>query len=185
MFVLYLLSTSCVHTLAYSTLFLSFSLGDTLLLLSSRRRGGVHAKLPGVRGLLGGRLPVDVPVAPRFRVSYCFTLPHICTRHYVIYVINNIRTRFIMSFYVICAVINCLFYCIYVWLDSGTYMIARFMSFCKPGVTPIHGVVRVRPSAPVLQPLADSFCVVPQPPMHSSSPLPAWRHLTRLQTGTI
>ena len=124
----------CTHScLLYSFPLLLF--GDTLLLLSSRRRGGVHPELPGVRGLLGGRLTVDVPVAPRFRVSYCFTLPHICTRHYVIYVINNIRTHFIMSFYVICAVIYCLFCCIYVWLDPSMYMIARFMSFCKPGVT--------------------------------------------------
>ena len=56
-------------------------------------------------------------------------------RHFVINVINNIRTRFIISFYVICAVIYCSFCCIYVWLDPGTYMIARFMSFYKPGVT--------------------------------------------------
>ena len=61
---LYLLSTSCVLTLAYSTL---FPLGDTLLLLSSYRREGVHPELPGVRGLLGDRLPVDVPVVPCFR----------------------------------------------------------------------------------------------------------------------
>ena len=27
---------------------------------------------------------------------------------------------------------------IYVWLDPGTYMIARFMAFCKPGVTPMN-----------------------------------------------
>ena len=56
-------------------------------------------------------------------------------RHFVINVINNIRTRFIISFYVICAVIYCSFCCIYVWLDPGMYMIARFMSFYKPGVT--------------------------------------------------
>ena len=31
--------------------------------------------------------------------------------------------------------IYCSFCCIYVWLDPGTYMIARFMSFYKPGVT--------------------------------------------------
>ena len=55
---------------------------------------------------------------------------------FVINVINNIRNHFIISFYVICAVIYCSFCCIYVWLDPGTYMIARFMSFCKPGVTP-------------------------------------------------
>ena len=35
----------------------------------------------------------------------------------------------------ICAVIYCSFCCIYVRLDPGTYMIARFMSFYKPGVT--------------------------------------------------
>ena len=206
---LYLLSTCCVLTLAYYTL---FPLGDTLLLLSSCRREGVHPELPRVRGLLGIRLPVDVPVAPcsasesfyrilyfasavsdifviyvinniriRFIISFtwyvlwytvysdvytcdlilariwllglcpfinrvlhaqlqrefrtCSTLPLICIRHFVINVINNIRIRFIMSFYVICAVIYCSFCCIYVWLDPGTYMITRFMSFCKPGVT--------------------------------------------------
>ena len=31
--------------------------------------------------------------------------------------------------------IYCSFCCIYMWLDPGTYMIARFMSFYKPGVT--------------------------------------------------
>ena len=54
---------------------------------------------------------------------------------FVINIINNFCTRFIMSFYMICAVIYCSFCCIYVWLDPGTYMIARFMSFYKPGVT--------------------------------------------------
>ena len=68
---IYLLSTSCVLTLAYSTL---FSLGDTLLLLSSCRHEGVHPELPGVRGLLGVRLPVDVPVAPSFRESFVLVL---------------------------------------------------------------------------------------------------------------
>ena len=74
----------------------------------------------------GTQLPSFVLVL-RFRIF--------CTRHFVIYVINNIRTRFILSFYVICAVIYYSFYCIYVWLDPGTYMIARFMSFYKLGVT--------------------------------------------------
>ena len=58
-----------------------------------------------------------------------------CIRHFVINIINNFCTRFIISFYVICAMIYCSFCCIYVWLDPGTYMIARFMSFYKPGVT--------------------------------------------------
>ena len=131
---LYLLSTSCVLTLAYSTL---FPLGDNLLLLSSCRHEGVHSELPGVRGLLGVRLPVVVPVAPSFRRVFVSVLHFriLCFRHFVIHVINDIRTRFIISFYMICAVIYCSFYCIYVWFDPGTYMIARFMSFYKPSVT--------------------------------------------------
>ena len=110
--------------------------GDTLLLLSSCRRERVHPELLGVRGLLGIRLPVDVPVVPSFDESLriCFYASAV-SDIYVIHVINIIRTRLIISFYVICAVIYCSFYCIYVWLDPGTYMIARFMSFCKPGVT--------------------------------------------------
>ena len=40
-------------------------------------------------------------------------------------------------------------------------------------------------SANVWQSSAGSFSVVPQPPMRSSSPPPALRHLTRLQIGTI
>ena len=120
---LYLLSTSCVLTLAFSTLFPLVLFGDTLLLLSSYRREGVHPELPGVRGLLSVRLPVDVPVAPcsapdeSYRL--CITIPHTLYIHFVIIVINNIRTCFIISFYVICAVIYCSFCCIYVWLDPA------------------------------------------------------------------
>ena len=54
---------------------------------------------------------------------------------FVIHVINNIHICFIISFHMICAVIYCSFCCIYVWLDPGTYMIARFMSFyVTPGL---------------------------------------------------
>ena len=68
--------------------------------------------------------------------SYMFLRFRIlCIRHFVINVINIIRTRFIISYYVICAVIYCSFCCIYVWLDPGTYMTARFKSFYKPGVS--------------------------------------------------
>ena len=131
---LYLLSTSCVLTLAYSTL---FPFGDTLLLLSSCRREGVHPELPGVRGLLGVQLPVDVPMMPSFwEASFMFyASAYSVSDIFVINVINNICIRFDISFYVICAVISCSFCCIYVWLDPGTYMIARFMSFYKLGVT--------------------------------------------------
>ena len=125
-----------VYSLLPTLLFSSCSLWEYPTAAQFRRRGGVHPELPGVWGLLGGRLPVDVPMAPSFReFRTCFTLPHTLYQTFVIYVINNIRTRFIISFYVICAVIYCLFYCIYVWLNPGTYMTARFMPFCKLGVT--------------------------------------------------
>ena len=105
----------CTH----SCLLYSFSLilfGDTLLLLSSCRREGVHPELPGLRGLLSVRLPVDVPVAPCFRefLVYVLRFRILCIRHLVIKVINNIRIRFIYIFFVICAVIYYLFCCIYV-----------------------------------------------------------------------
>ena len=131
---------TCWVQVVYSLLrLLYFFLLDTLLLLSSCRREGVRSALPGLRGLLGVRLPVDVPVAPcsasESFIVYVLRFRILCIRHFVVIVINNIRTRFIISFYMICAVIYCSFYCIYVWLDPATYMIARFMSFYKPGVT--------------------------------------------------
>ena len=130
---------TCWVQVVYSPLpLLYFFLLVTLLLLSSCRCEGVRSALPGLRGLLGVRLPVDVPVAPCFSFgelySY-FVLRFRCTRHFVINVINNIRISIYYVLFVICAVIYCSFCCIYVWLDPGTYMIARFMSFYKPGVT--------------------------------------------------
>ena len=129
---------TCWLQVVYSLLPLLYFFLATLLLLSSCRHEGVRPALPGLRGLLGVRLPVDVPVAPCFSfgesLSY-FVLRFRCIKHFVINVINNIRIRLIISFYVICAMIYCSFCCIYVWLDPGTYMIARFMFFYKPGVT--------------------------------------------------
>ena len=57
---------------------------------------------------------------------------------FVINVINNIRISIYYVLFVICAVIHCSFCSIYVCLDPGTYMIARFMFFYKPGVTVTH-----------------------------------------------
>ena len=98
---------SCVILVEYklcthSCLLYSFSLvllGDTLLLLSSCRREGVHPELPGVRGLLGVRLLVDIPVVPSFDESFriCFYASAV-SDIFVIHVINNIRTHFIISF---------------------------------------------------------------------------------------
>ena len=130
---------TCWVQVVYSLLpLLYFFLLATLLLLSSCRHEGVRVALPGLRGLLGVRLPVDVPVAPCSASERSFSYMYfasVVSDIFVIYVINNIRIRFIISFYVMCAMIYCLFCCIYVWLDPVTYMIARFMSFYKPGVT--------------------------------------------------
>ena len=130
---------TCSVQVVYSLLsLLYFFLLDTLLLLNSCRREGVHSVLPGLRGLLGVRLPVDVPVAPCSASESFYRILYFASAVsdiFVINVINNIRIRFIISFYVICAVIYCSICCIYVWLDPGTYMIARFMSFYEPGVT--------------------------------------------------
>ena len=80
------------------------------------------------------RRPCGAQLLRDFVYVLCFRI--LCIRHFVINEINNIRIHFIISFYVICAVIYCSFCCIYMWLDPGMYMIARFMSFYKPGVTP-------------------------------------------------
>ena len=72
----------------------------TLLLLSSCRHEGVRSALPGLRGLLGVRLPVDVHVAPcsasRVLLSYLYFASAV-SDIFVIIVINNIR---ILIYYV-------------------------------------------------------------------------------------
>src|SRR6185312_3018667 len=75
--------------------------GDTRSTRTSRRSS------PSRRPC-GAQLPSFVLVL-RFRILYI--------KHFVINVINNFRTHFIISFYVICAVIYCSFCCIYVLLD--------------------------------------------------------------------
>ena len=94
---------TCWVQVVYSLLptLLFFPLGDTLLLLSSCRREGVHPDLPGVRGLLGVRLPVDIPVVPSSAPESSFSYLYFASAVsdiFVINVINNIRTRFILSF---------------------------------------------------------------------------------------
>ena len=79
--------------------------------------------------------PSRRPCGAQLPRGFVFVLRFRCIRHFVINVINNIRISIYYVLFVICAVIYCSFCCIYVWLDPGTYMIARFMSFNKPGVT--------------------------------------------------
>ena len=132
---LYLLSTSCVLTLASSLLFpLGYATAAQFLptrgsSLSATRTTRTSRRSSPSRRPCGALLQLR-----RAFFSY-FVLRFRCIRHFVINVINNIRIRFIMSFYVICAMIYCSFCCIYVWLDLGMYMIARFMSSYKSGVT--------------------------------------------------
>ena len=133
---LYLLSTSCVLTLASSTLFfLLFFWGYSAAAQFLPTRGsspGATRSTRTSRCSSPSRRPCGVQLPRDF--VYVFTLPLYQT-FFVINVINNIRILFIISFYVICAMIYCSFCCIYVRLDPGTYMIARFMSFYKLGVT--------------------------------------------------
>ena len=88
-----------VYSLLPPLLFSSCSFWGYSTAAQSCRREGVHPELLGVRGLLCGCLPVDVPMAPSFReFCTCLRFCILCTRHFVIYVINNIRIRFIMSY---------------------------------------------------------------------------------------
>ena len=155
---LYLLSTSCVLTLAYSTL---FPFGDTLLLLSSCRREGVHPELPGVRGLLGVRLPVDVPVVPSFReASFMFyASAYSVSDIFVINVINNICIRFDISFtwYVLWYIVHSIVYtcdlilaCI--WLLGLCPFINRVLHQHRRGLTQGHDIEH----NPVRRPYIDS-----------------------------
>ena len=146
----------CTHScLLYSFPLVLF--GDTLLLLSSWRREGVYPELSGVRRLLCGRLPVDVPVAPSFReFRTYFILPHICIRHFVIYVINNIRTHFIISFtwYVLWYTVHSVVYTCdliltRIWLLGLCSFYKHSVTFTVP-LNPGHsrqGTRRVRPSS--------------------------------------
>ena len=130
---LYLLSTSCVLTLASSLLFPGYSTAAQFLptrgssLSATRTTRTSRCSSPS-------RHPCGALLSSGEFYSYLYFASAV-SDIFVIIVINNIRIRFIMSFYVICAMIYCSFGCIYVWLDPGTYMIARFMSFYKPGVT--------------------------------------------------
>ena len=132
---LYLLSTSCVLTLASSLL---FPLGYATAAQFLPTRGSslsISRTTRTSRCSSPSRRPCGALLQLR-RVFFVFLyFASAVSDIFVINVINNIRTDFIISFYVICAVIYCSFCCIYVWLDPGTYMIARFMSFYKPGVT--------------------------------------------------
>ena len=129
---LYLLSTSCVLTLASSLLFpLGYATAAQFLPTRGSSPRATRSTRTSRRSSPSRR---SCGAQLRREFTYMF-LRFRCNRHFVIHVINNIRTRFFISFYVICTVIYYSFCCIYVWLDPGTYMIARFMSFCKPGVT--------------------------------------------------
>ena len=116
---------------------------DTLLLLSSCRRKGVHPELPGVlsRRFISQSKSLWRPASESF--SYMF-LRFRCIRHFVINVINNFRTRFIISFYVICAMICCSFYCILLGLCP---FINRVLHFIEQVMVTEVGLIRIASEA--------------------------------------
>ena len=80
---------------------LFFPFGDTLLLLSSCQREGVHSALPGLRGLLGVSSPSRRPCGALLSfgefLSYLYFTSAV-SDILVLIVINNIRIRFNISF---------------------------------------------------------------------------------------
>ena len=117
---------------------LYFFLLATLLLLSSCRHKGVRPALPGLRGLLGVRLPVDVPVAPCFSFRELLSYLYFASAVSDIFVINVINNNSYSLYYIFLRDMcyDILFILLYIRvIDPGTYMIARFMFFYKPGVT--------------------------------------------------
>ena len=111
-FVLYLLSTSCVLTLASSLLFPGYSTAAQFLPMRGSSLSATRTTRTSRRSS-PSRCPCGALLSFGEFLSY-FVLRLRCIRHFVINVINNICTRFIISFYMICAVIYCSFYCIYV-----------------------------------------------------------------------
>ena len=93
---LYLLSTSCVLTLASSLLFsLGYSTAAQFLptrgsSLNAPRTTRTSRHLSPSRRRCGAQVPRGFVYVLRFRI--------LCIRHFVINIIHNIRTRFIISF---------------------------------------------------------------------------------------
>src|SRR6185295_7476386 len=113
MFVLYLLSTSCVLTLASSLLF-PLGYATAAQFLPTRESSSSATRTTRTsRCSSPSRRPCGALLQLR-RALFVFVLRFRCIRHFVIIVINNIRIRFIISFYVICPMIYCSFCCIYV-----------------------------------------------------------------------
>ena len=131
---LYLLSTSCVLTLASSLLFPHRYATAAQFLPTRGSSSSATRTTRTSRCSSPSRRPCGALLSFGEFLSYLYFASAVSDT-FVINIINNIRIRFTISFYVICAMIYCSFCCIYMWLDPGTYMIARFMSFCKPGVT--------------------------------------------------
>ena len=113
-FVLYLLSTSCVFTLASSILFPLVLFGILYYCsvpADAREFTQSYSEYEDFQAFVYQSTSLWCPASESLRICI---LRFRCIRHFVIIVINNIRTRFIISFYVICAVIYYSFCCIYV-----------------------------------------------------------------------
>src|SRR6185503_19568320 len=113
-FVLYLLSTSCVLTLASS---LPFPLGYATAAQFLPTRGSSSSATRTTRTSRcssPSRCPCGALLQLRRALFVFLYFASAVSDIFVIIVINNIRIRFIISFYVICAMIYCSFCCIYV-----------------------------------------------------------------------
>ena len=131
---------TCWGQVVYSLLpLLYFFLLDTLLLLSSCRREGVRSALPGLRGLLGVRLPVDVPVAPCSASESFYRILYFASTVSDIFVINVINIfvfvlLYLYSWYVLWYTVHSVVYTCdlileRIWLLSLCPFINRVLHF--------------------------------------------------------
>ena len=112
-FVLYLLSTSCVLTLASSLLFpLGYATAAQFLPTRGSSLSATRTTRTSRRSS-PSRRPCGALLSFGELLSYLYFASAV-SDIFVINVINNIRIRFIISFYMICAMIYCSFCCIYV-----------------------------------------------------------------------
>ena len=112
-FVLYLFSTSCVSLLPTLLFFVLGILYCFSVPADAREFTQSYQEYKDFQAFVSQSTSLWLPASESFRICI-LRFRILCIRHFVINVINNICTRFIISFYVIYAMIYCSFCCIYV-----------------------------------------------------------------------